>query len=491
MAVVETRSQTLLAVDPQPTYTLSPWLYMQFMEPLGATDASVEAGWDLEAGAWRPDLLTAARALRPTLIRWPGGIFSSYYRWREGVGPRAGRTPIANMFWGGLESNQVGTHEFIELCRAVGAEPLIAVNFEADGRARLAHSRYGGERAAGPSEAAAWVRYCNAPEHPERRAHGAAEPFDVRLWQIGNETSYDPTGFDAATSAARTRAFAQAMRAADPRLRLIGWGDSGWARTMLAEAGDQLDYLAFHHHFNSGLEHSPLRWDDFRVDPGRTWQHLMHACHSTEARLQAMRAEVAGSAVGLALTESHFALPGRNRCDVLTTWAAGVANARILNVHARHADVLKIATLADFFGTRWMNNAILLPTPAGSAPAYLLPVALVMALFRAHTGERAVTVEHAPAGLDITASRAGGRLYLHVVNTQANQPVPAQFAAGDQAIAGGRVYEIAADPMEVVTPHNGSDFATTEYALEPGQTDWLFPAASVSAVELDLADPAP
>jgi hypothetical protein len=479
---------TAIEIDPRPAFALSPWLYMQFMEPLGVTDASVEAGWDFEQHGWRPDLIEAARALGPTLIRWPGGIFSAYYRWREGVGPRHQRVPMSNIFWGGLESNQVGTHEFVALCQAVSAAPLIAVNFEADGKARWARSAVGGERAAGPLEAAAWVDYCNNPDNPERRANGAPEPFDVRLWQIGNETSYGADGYDAATTAERTRVFARQMRQVDPRLQLIGWGDSGWARCLLETAGEELAYVAFHHHFDSGLERSPLRWNDYRVDPGWTWHHLMHARCSTEARLRQMRAETAGYNVGLALTESHFGLKGRNRCDVLGTWAAGVANARILNVHARHGDVLKIATLADFFGTRWMNNAILLPTPAGSGPAYLLPVALVMALFRRHVGEAAVSVVGAPDGLDVTASRTSNRLFLHVVNTQAAHGIRARLNVCGQTITGGQVFELCADPMEEVTPANAADFQPAAYALEPGTTDWLFPAASVSAVELALSD---
>ena len=80
------------------------------------------------------------------------------------------------------------------------------------------------------------------------------------------------------------------------------------------------------------------------------------------------------------MTECHFAIPGRDRCDVLSTWAAGVSYARILNNHQRHGDVLKIATAADFCGTRWQNNAVMIPVPKGDNRAYLQPVARVMAL---------------------------------------------------------------------------------------------------------------
>src|SRR3546814_6794784 len=75
---------------PDPGFALSPYLYMQFMEPLGTTDGSVEASWDHLAQRWHPDLVAATRALAPPMLRW-GGLLSAYYRWREGVGPRSAR----------------------------------------------------------------------------------------------------------------------------------------------------------------------------------------------------------------------------------------------------------------------------------------------------------------------------------------------------------------------------------------------------------------
>ena len=98
------------------------------------------------------------------------------------------------------------------------------------------------------------------------------------------------------------------------------------------------------------------------------------------------REQVAGSGLPLALTECHLALRGRNRCEALSSWAAGVAMARLLNVHTRHGDVLKIATAADFCGTRWQVNAVIIPTPGGKS--YLMPVARVMASTAAMSGGR-------------------------------------------------------------------------------------------------------
>ena len=476
-----------LEIDPQPTYELSPYRFMQFMEPLGTTDSSVEAAWDHGRGCWREDLIEVTRELAPTLIRWPGGILTSYYRWREAVGPREHRVPMHNLLWGGIESNQVGTHEFMDFCRQVGADPLIAVNFDADGNPHWAHPVEGGDRSAGPDEAAAWVDYSNRPVHAERAANGAPQPFSVRLWQIGNETSYSTHNFDCETAALRTEAFARAMLQTDPTIGLIGWGDSGWARRMLQVAGEHLKYVAFHHHFGSGLDDSPLQWNDYRLDPARTWEHLMHAHLSTDARLRQMREEIAGFDVGLALTESHFGLRGRNRCDVLATWAAGVANARILNVHERHGDVLKIATLADFCGTRWMNNAILLPTPQGGGRAYMLPVARVMALYRRHSGQWAASVNTAPEELDVTASRSGDRLFLHVVNVSRTRAARAALSVTGMRIAAGRAFEIVDDPMREIDHRTPQLFAPKEYAVGP-EGHWLFPAASVTAIELHIAE---
>jgi alpha-L-arabinofuranosidase len=95
---------------------------------------------------------------------------------------------MLNLLWGGIESNQVGTAEFVDFSRRVGAEPLICVNFESDGRKQYMKAK-GSVRTADAREAADWVRYCNDPANAERRAHGRSAPHAVKYWQIGNETS--------------------------------------------------------------------------------------------------------------------------------------------------------------------------------------------------------------------------------------------------------------------------------------------------------------
>jgi hypothetical protein len=189
--------------------------------------------------------------------------------------------------------------------------------------------------------------------------------------------------------------------------------------------------------------------------------------------------------IPLAMTECHFALAGRNRCEVLSTWAAGVAYARMANVHERYGDKLKIATLADFCGTRWQVNAVMIPVPGGHS--FMMPVARIMSLYRHHQGEHAVDVTNTPDGLDVTASITGDRVYLHVVNTQRTESVAATLAVQGKTIKGGRAFTLAGDPEFEVFEHRPDILHPVEKAL-PASGQWTFPPASVSAVELDVHD---
>ena len=474
-----------IAVDSSPLFELSPYLFMQFMEPLGATDGSVEAAWDHLRDDWREDVVTITRELGPTMMRW-GGIFADFYRWREGVGPRESRPPMLNLLWGGIESNQVGTSEFVDLCRRVGAAPLICVNFESDGRKQYKNAR-GRVRTADATEASAWVAYCNDPDNRDRKAHGHAAPLNVRYWQIGNETSYDKNGFDLETAARKTVEFAKLMRAADSTIQLIAWGDSGWADRMAEMAGEYVHYLAFHHMFDPDARSQPvLRGEAYRRDPDATWAQLMAAWQPADAKIRAVRDSLGARKIPLAMTECHFVIPGRDRGDVLASWAAGVSYARILNTHQRHGDVLKIATAADFCGTRWQNNAVIIPTPRGNNRAYLQPVARVMQLYRHHIGSHAIKVIGAPDGLDVVASRRENTVYLHVANTQRTKSVRASIRVAGGVPASGRVFEIAADPAVEASYLNAADVMTTLEKPFAADGVWEFPAASVSAVELSI-----
>ena len=107
--------------------------------------------------------------------------------------------------------------------------------------------------------------------------------------------------------------------------------------------------------------------------------------------------------------------------------------------------MLKIATAADFCGTRWQNSAVITPMPKGHYRAYLQPVARAMRLYRHHIGSHAIKVLGMPDGLEVVASRRGDSVYLHVANIQRTRSVNTTIQSGGHVIRNGRVLEITAD----------------------------------------------
>lgn len=128
---------------------------------------------------FRKALVDSFKKINPPVLRWPGGCFAETYDWRDGIGPRDARPCRVNWWYkndGRLESNQVGTHEFMDFCGMVGAEPYVAANITSTT----------------PQHIRDWVEYCNFPKDSttlakERGANGAPEPFNVQYWGIGNE----------------------------------------------------------------------------------------------------------------------------------------------------------------------------------------------------------------------------------------------------------------------------------------------------------------
>jgi alpha-L-arabinofuranosidase len=470
---MQAQETNAIVIDPKPLFEISPLLYMQFMEPLGSTDSAVEASWDYNADDWRNDFVSITRDLAPGAIRF-GGLFSRYYRWREGVGPAARRPWMRNYVWGGKETNRVGTHEFVDFCRRVGAEPFYCVNFLSDGEKRY------GDRTGDAQEAADWVSYANDPDNRERRANGATSPLNLKLWQIGNETSYGTATFSKEEAIVHTVEFSRAMKQRDPSIALIGWGDRGrngeyWATDMQKRAGEYLSYIAIHM-----MGQTPKRPDTvlrglrYQKDPQRAWEELIELADAVERRVMEIEQTCTGP---IAITEGHLSLSPSNANPILLEWLSAVYHARSMNIYQRHGDRVRIATAADFQGNRWTNTALMLPTPRA---AYLTPAGSIARLFKRHNGTHGVAVRMAPPGLDIAASRSSNRLYLHVANVRYTGAVEATLPG-----TSGRVFEIAPEDLRSYVNQDQSDvFRPRESSLQG--PSWRFPAGSVSAVELDL-----
>ncbi len=124
----------------------------------------------------RNDIIAALKKLKIPNLRWPGGCFADTYHWKDGIGPKAQRPAMVNKWWGGVtEDNSFGTHDFLNMCEVLGAEPYLSGNVGSGTVQELAD----------------WVQYTNfngkSPMSDLRQANGRKEPWKVKLWGIGNE----------------------------------------------------------------------------------------------------------------------------------------------------------------------------------------------------------------------------------------------------------------------------------------------------------------
>lgn len=160
---------------------INPMLHGQFIEFLGSCIyGGIWVGEDSEIPNYnglRKDVVDALKEIKPPIIRWPGGCYADTYHWRDGIGPRNKRPIRYNENFGTYEmdDNQFGTHEFMMLCKFVGAKPWLNVNMMTGSVAEMCE----------------WMEYCNRKEMTtlsiERGENGSEVPFNVKYWGIGNE----------------------------------------------------------------------------------------------------------------------------------------------------------------------------------------------------------------------------------------------------------------------------------------------------------------
>lgn len=228
------------------------------------------------------EVVEALKAWQIPLLRWPGGNFVSDYHWRDGIGAPDLRPTRFNSAWGGLEYNAIGTDEFMQLCELIGATPHICVNIGTGT----------------PEEAAAWVEYCNGgPETVMGRyriENGVESPYDVKLWEVGNEIygCWQIGNCGSEENARRYREFSAAMKAVDPSITLIATGnpfdfvkpephwsfvtaDGNWHESLFKSCGDSLEFVSLHalpenerrmesvshEHAHYGVMAHPLHWE--------------------------------------------------------------------------------------------------------------------------------------------------------------------------------------------------------------------------------------
>ncbi|GAA1974652.1 alpha-N-arabinofuranosidase [Microbacterium pumilum] len=240
-----------LTIDPR--FAVGPInrrLFGSFVEHLGRCvyDGIYEPGHSTaDAEGFRQDVIDLVNELGVSAIRYPGGNFVSGFRWEDSVGPRDQRPRRLDLAWHSTETNEVGLHEFSGWLEKVGSELMLAVNLGTRGTLEaldlLEYSNIGGGTALSD----------------QRVANGHAEPFDVRMWCLGNEMdgpwqlghrSADDYGKIASQTA-------KALRQVDPELELVVCGSSSahmptfgeWERVVLTHTYDDVDYISCHAYY--------------------------------------------------------------------------------------------------------------------------------------------------------------------------------------------------------------------------------------------------
>lgn len=225
---------------------------------------------ELTGAQFNPTTVELMRDRNTTLLKWPGGNYTSTYPWENGIGPREERPIWPNVIWNGLDPNIIGTAEYVDFCEVTGAEATITVGVtvppEAGGRG------FQPPEPITPEDAANWVEYCNGSTETEygslRSEHGYEEPFDVSVWEVGNEVwgSWQAGGTDDPQAFAdRAREFAEAMRAVDDSITIVPDGmdpkyddpnlapdPEEWNRTVFETLGDEIEGIGMHR-YNWGI----------------------------------------------------------------------------------------------------------------------------------------------------------------------------------------------------------------------------------------------
>jgi alpha-N-arabinofuranosidase len=258
-----------------------------FLEHLGRAvyTGVYEPGSPLaDRSGFRTDVIAEIKALGVPIMRYPGGNFVSGYNWQDGVGPKDKRPTVLERAWNSIETNQFGTNEFIEWCRLVGTEPLLAFNL-GTGTAE---------------QGVAYVEYCNVAKGTKwsdlRREHGYERPHNVRYWCLGNEMDgpWQMGHMTAREYGRKARDAARQIRVLDRELRLIACGSSNtimptylvWDREVLEECYDQVDALSLHNYYGNTAAltgNDTPRYLAMNLDMERQIQEIAAVCDYVQA----------------------------------------------------------------------------------------------------------------------------------------------------------------------------------------------------------------
>lgn len=227
-------------------------IYGSFIEHLGRAiyGGIYEPGHETaDESGFRQDVLELIKKIDVPVVRYPGGNFVSGYRWEDGTGDKSQRPKRLECAWMATETNEVGIDEFSQWAKKAGAEIMMAVNL--------------GTR--GATDAQNLLEYCNLSTDTYyanlRRKNGFEEPFDIKVWCLGNEMDGPwQIGHKTAEEYGRIAVeTAKLMKLTDPEIELVVCGSSyynmptfgDWEMTVLDHAYEYIDYISLHQYYDN------------------------------------------------------------------------------------------------------------------------------------------------------------------------------------------------------------------------------------------------
>ena len=430
---------------------IDPKIYGNFAEHLGRC---IEGGLFEEGSAlsdkngYRKDVMQAVKDLDVTLLRWPGGNFSSNYNWKDGIGPRNERPARLEMAWGTVESNRFGTHEFLDYTEALGIEPYVCAN--------LGTGTW--------TEAQQWVEYCNVADGTAmaklRQHNGRQKPWKVRYWGLGNEmdgpwqmghrTAEDYGKF--ALEAAKL------MKWTDPDVQLIAAGSSnfganidwtGWNREVLAYLRDHIEYLSLHTYVGNAANdyYDFLAVSNQLDDRIRTAAGIIRAAQGGQ---QAKPIYIAFDEWNVWYRARGNTQRGRRILEEHYNLEDALVVASMLNTFVNNANVVKIANMAQIVN-------VIAPIFTNEQGMFLQTIYYPLQLFAANTrGQALETFVDCPAYdskhfgktayLDVSTSLNERVVTMNVVNRHLDQDVEAEIEVQDGAFGGAFEVQVVTGP---------------------------------------------
>ena len=245
-------------------------IYGSFIEHLGRAvyGGIYEPGHpEADEKGFRKDVMAAVKKLGVPIVRYPGGNFVSGFNWEDSIGPVEQRPKRLDLAWFTTETNEVGLHEFAEWTKKAGSDLMYAINL--------------GTR--GPEQARDIVEYANHKGGSKfsdmRIANGKKEPFDIKLWCLGNEMDGpwqmgQKTGYEYGRTANEA---AKIMKWVDPTIELVACGSSNtemptfgsYELEMLDQCYENIDYVSLHRYYGNPTGDTPgflarsMDMDDF------------------------------------------------------------------------------------------------------------------------------------------------------------------------------------------------------------------------------------